>query len=322
MRTFADYPLAELVALHRLDAVLRVLGSGRDVIPPSSKTTSSAKPRALSSRTRARMLDQLVAEKWVKASGVVGFWPANRDGDDIVLCAEKRALRTRAPAHAAPADGQGRGQGRISRWRISSRRRELATMSAPSRSPPASARKRSPSASSAPTTIIPPSWRKALCDRLAEAFAEALHAKVRRELWGYAPDEDAHDRRTDRREVSRHPPRARLSRAARSHREAHHLRSARCTRERRHGSDRKHGDDAAVLGLRPLFRASASGVFRRRHASIAIRSTIMRAARAGVFQRRSAGFRRSSPTSLRGRTPPNRSSCPAQRPDGGARATD
>jgi len=30
---------------------------------------------------------------------------------------------------------------------------------------------------------------KALCDRLAEAFAEAMHAKVRRELWGYAKDE-------------------------------------------------------------------------------------------------------------------------------------
>ena len=30
---------------------------------------------------------------------------------------------------------------------------------------------------------------KALADRLAEAFAEALHEKVRRELWGYAPDE-------------------------------------------------------------------------------------------------------------------------------------
>ena len=32
---------------------------------------------------------------------------------------------------------------------------------------------------------------KALCDRLAEAFAEAMHAKVRRELWGYAADETA-----------------------------------------------------------------------------------------------------------------------------------
>jgi 5-methyltetrahydrofolate--homocysteine methyltransferase len=30
---------------------------------------------------------------------------------------------------------------------------------------------------------------KALADRLAEGFAEWLHAKVRRELWGYSPDE-------------------------------------------------------------------------------------------------------------------------------------
>ena len=30
-----------------------------------------------------------------------------------------------------------------------------------------------------------------MCDRLAEAFAEHLHARVRREFWGYAPDEQA-----------------------------------------------------------------------------------------------------------------------------------
>jgi 5-methyltetrahydrofolate--homocysteine methyltransferase len=30
---------------------------------------------------------------------------------------------------------------------------------------------------------------KALADRLAEAFAELLHLRVRREFWGYAPDE-------------------------------------------------------------------------------------------------------------------------------------
>ena len=30
---------------------------------------------------------------------------------------------------------------------------------------------------------------KALADRLAEAFAEHLHERVRREYWGYAPEE-------------------------------------------------------------------------------------------------------------------------------------
>ena len=31
---------------------------------------------------------------------------------------------------------------------------------------------------------------EALADRLAEAFAEKLHQMVRKDLWGYAPDED------------------------------------------------------------------------------------------------------------------------------------
>ncbi len=30
---------------------------------------------------------------------------------------------------------------------------------------------------------------KALADRIAEAFAERMHERVRREFWGYAPDE-------------------------------------------------------------------------------------------------------------------------------------
>ena len=60
---------------------------------------------------------------------------------------------------------------------------------------------------------------KALADRFAEAFAEAMHARVRREFWGYAPDETLRARGADRRALSRHPPGARLSRPARPHRE-------------------------------------------------------------------------------------------------------
>ena len=51
---------------------------------------------------------------------------------------------------------------------------------------------------------------KALADRLAEAFAEALHERVRKDLWGYAPQESLSHRGPDRREVPRHPPRAGL----------------------------------------------------------------------------------------------------------------
>jgi len=31
---------------------------------------------------------------------------------------------------------------------------------------------------------------KTLTDRLAEAFSEQLHVEVRKEIWGYSPDED------------------------------------------------------------------------------------------------------------------------------------
>ena len=39
---------------------------------------------------------------------------------------------------------------------------------------------------------------KALADRLAEAFAERLHQRVRKEFWGYAPDEALEQRGADR----------------------------------------------------------------------------------------------------------------------------
>jgi len=61
------------------------------------------------------------------------------------------------------------------------------------------------------TTITAPSLLKALADRLAEAFAEHLHERVRKEFWGYAADERLSNDELIRRTVSRHPPRPRLS---------------------------------------------------------------------------------------------------------------
>ena len=43
---------------------------------------------------------------------------------------------------------------------------------------------------------------KALADRLAEAFAERMHQRVRKEFWGYAPDETLAPRSTDPRAIS------------------------------------------------------------------------------------------------------------------------
>ena len=75
-------------------------------------------------------------------------------------------------------------------WPISSRpSAPRRTISAPSRSPPDTASWRSPSASGQAGDDYSAILSTALADRLAEAFAEALHRRVRTELWGYAPDE-------------------------------------------------------------------------------------------------------------------------------------
>lgn len=49
---------------------------------------------------------------------------------------------------------------------------------------------------------------KSLADRLAEAFAEYLHERVRKDLWGLCAGRALEQRRHDRRAICRHPPRA------------------------------------------------------------------------------------------------------------------
>ena len=71
---------------------------------------------------------------------------------------------------------------------------------------------------------------KALADRLAEAFAEYLHARARRD-WGYGAAETLSNERADRREVPRHPAGVRLSGVPGPHREGDAVRPARRRRQ-------------------------------------------------------------------------------------------
>ena len=67
---------------------------------------------------------------------------------------------------------------------------------------------------------------KALADRLAEAFAEYLHAQARRD-WGFGAAERLTQRRSDRRELSGHPAGVRLPGVPGSQRKRAAVRSAR-----------------------------------------------------------------------------------------------
>ena len=138
------------------------------------------------------MLKQMIAEKWLGARG--GRLLAGESvGDDIELYTDETRARSSPRFYTLRQQMAERRTTRpISRSPISSRRRTgWPTMSAALPSPPALARRtiarRFERANDDYSSIMV----KALADRLAEAFAEAMHEQVRRELWAYAPDENA-----------------------------------------------------------------------------------------------------------------------------------
>ena len=137
------------------------------------------------------MLKQLIEEKWLTANGVVGFWPANRIGDDIEIYTDELRTKRLAVLHTLRQQMARDG----SRANLA-----LADFVAPKETGVADyvggftvtagvgeeeVALRFEHANDDYSKIM----IKALADRLAEAFAEALHEKVRRELWAYAPDE-------------------------------------------------------------------------------------------------------------------------------------
>ena len=116
---------------------------------------------------------------------------------------------------------------------------------------------------------------KALADRLAEAFAEYLHARARRD-WGYGAARRSSNDRADRREVSRHPAGVRLSGLSRSHREGDAVRAAR-RRGQSACAHRVVRDDAAGQRQRPLLRAPGGALLHGRPHRPATRSRTTRA---------------------------------------------
>ena len=163
------------------------------------------------------MLKRIVAENWFKPQAAVGFWPAAGEGDDIHLYEDDARQRRLATFFTlAPAAHQAR---RPAQRRARRFRRARAIMSAASSSRQALEEEAISGASPRANDDYSSILVKALADRFAEALAEDMHARVRRELWGYAPDESLRARGADRRDLSRHPPRARLSRPARPYRE-------------------------------------------------------------------------------------------------------
>ena len=137
------------------------------------------------------MLDTVIEEGWLRANGVYGLWPANSDGDDVVVWSDDSRTQQRAVLH------QLRQQGK---HRDGIPNRSLADYVAPTATGLADH-----VGGFAVTAGIGLPERvqafkddlddynaillESLADRLAEAFAERLHQRVRTEFWGHAADE-------------------------------------------------------------------------------------------------------------------------------------
>jgi 5-methyltetrahydrofolate--homocysteine methyltransferase len=140
-------------------------------------------------RDAEAMLAKIIHEGVLEARGVVGFWPANADGDDVVVYADesreveiarlhtlRQQMLKKDGANVALADfvaPVGTKPDWVGGFCVTSGHGEIELA--------AEYRAKGDDYSA----IL----AQAIADRLAEAFAEALHRKVRTELWAYAPDE-------------------------------------------------------------------------------------------------------------------------------------
>ncbi len=187
-RQFVHYPLAELV--ERIDwtpffQTWELVGHFPAILddPAVGKTARSLYDDA------RRMLDRIVRDDLLEARAVVGFFPAASEGDDIVLYGdESRSTRLAT----------------IPTLRQQARKKDrpnyaLADCVAPAGTVPEYVGAVAVTAGHGLEQLVAAYEKdhddynailaKALADRLAEAFAERLHERVRTELWGYAPAE-------------------------------------------------------------------------------------------------------------------------------------
>ncbi|MGE5501361.1 MAG: methionine synthase, partial [Ignavibacteriales bacterium] len=187
-RTFAPYDLADLVRhidwtpffaswelVGRFPAILE-----DDVVGEAARDLY---------RDAQAMLEKIVAENWYEARGVAAFWPANADGDDVIVWTDESRTTELARFHTLRqqmAKSEGKANVALSDFiapvgvpdwiggfAVTAGHGELEVAQR--------FRDKGDDYSAILST--------ALADRLAEAFAEALHRRVRTELWGYAPDE-------------------------------------------------------------------------------------------------------------------------------------
>ena len=141
------------------------------------------------------MLKKIIEGRWLQANGVMGLFPANRVGDDIVFYTDESRSTELLTWYGMRQQTEKQAVDNVMRPS-----RCLADFVAPKESgigdyaglfavtAGIGAEKKDKEFEAALDDYSGIMF-KALADRLAEAFAECLHLRVRQDLWGYAADE-------------------------------------------------------------------------------------------------------------------------------------
>jgi 5-methyltetrahydrofolate--homocysteine methyltransferase len=134
------------------------------------------------------MLDEIISQKSLQANGVVAFFPAVNKGDDVVLLAgEGKEKSTFHFLRQQNKKAQNLPNFCLADFISPDEGQDYFGMFAVTAGIGLELLVEKHKANHDDYSEI---MAKALADRLAEAFAECLHEKVRKELWGYAPMEN------------------------------------------------------------------------------------------------------------------------------------
>ena len=191
IKTFVDYPLEELVDY--IDwTPLFITWELAGKYPKIFKDKIIGEQAKQLFEDAQAILKQMLSEKRITASGVIGFWPANRlSNDDIEVYTDESRSQVLTTLHHLRQQAPQRDD---------KPNYSLADFIAPKESGVADYIGGFAVTSGLGAEELAKEFEKehddynsimvkALADRLAEAFAEHMHERVRREFWGYTPNE-------------------------------------------------------------------------------------------------------------------------------------
>lgn len=190
VREFLDYDLAELrefIDWQPFFNAWEMKGRFPDIL---NNPASGEAARKLFDDAQ-EMLDTVIKEKWLTANGVIGFYPANAVGDDVEVYTDDTRSEVLTTLHNLRQQGEhregipNRSLGDFIAPKDTGLADYIGTFAVTAGLGSAERIAEFKAAHDDYSAIL----LESLADRLAEAFAERLHQRVRTEFWGYQPDE-------------------------------------------------------------------------------------------------------------------------------------